>query len=252
MLLEIKKQTITLGNSIYQISNITEIGKYKKVSTVAPILMIACVLGVVFGIVALTQGRGDDQLIGLILAVVSFILFFIFRHFNKPLFILRMVTSSGSSNLLASKDESFIDELVSIFSDAIDKRIRSATYNINAEKAKIVNKSVHVEEAVMGDKYSDIHNSTIINRSTLNNALNSVEAKFGKETADALNLISTHLENNPSEIGKDLFNSFNAEFAREKPNKNILRTLWDGFLEHLPDTAKITAAIATISKAVTS
>jgi len=223
MLLKVNRQTINFGGTHYQISNITEVGKYYKKRT--------------------------------------------FPIPRKTIYALHLVTNSGASNLVTSTDEDFIDKLVLIFSKAIDQQIQSGTYTVNIKKAKIIDNSVNTNKTVLGDNttnsYSNVTNSTIgnvtgsnityineseINDSTLKSVVSRASESYGIEAGKALEEIASHLKSISCTEGNSLFNGFNEELSKQKPNKSVLRSIWDSFIKTLPDTAIIASSLATIAK----
>jgi predicted P-loop ATPase len=103
----------------------------------------------------------------------------------------------------------------------------------------------------MGDKFENISNSTIVNRSLLSNALNNISEQYGDEVKNALEELSQYIENSRNTKSAELLNGFNQELNNKEKNKTVLKTLWDGLVNSLPDAAKVTTAIATISKLFT-
>lgn len=116
---------------------------------------------------------------------------------------------------------------------------------------KIIQKFQIVGEQIIGDKFENISNSTIVNRSLLSNALNNIFEKYGDEVKNALEELSKYIEHSRNTESAELLNGFNQELNNKEQNKTVLKTLWDGLVNSLPDAAKVTAAIATISKLFT-
>ena len=59
---------------------------------------------------------------------------------------------------------------------------------------KIVQKFQYVGEQIMGDKFENISNSTIVNRSMLDNALNSLTSEYGADFKKALKDVADHID----------------------------------------------------------
>jgi len=116
---------------------------------------------------------------------------------------------------------------------------------------RVIQKFQYVGEQIMGDKFENISNSTIINRSLLSNSLNTVSSLYGDDVKKALEEISSHIEKSEDKESAELFNGFNQEINNGKQSKTVLKTLWNGLVSSLPDAAKVTTAIATISKIFT-
>lgn len=115
----------------------------------------------------------------------------------------------------------------------------------------IIQKFQIVGEQIMGDKFENISNSTIVNRSLLSNALNNISDRYGDEVKNALEELSQHIEHSRNTESAELLNGFNQELNNKEQNKTVLKTLWGGLVKSLPDAAKVTTAIATISKLFT-
>jgi hypothetical protein len=116
------------------------------------------------------------------------------------------------------------------------------------EKSTITVYGDYRQETTMGDKFENIHGSTIINRSYVTNAMNSVEASHGKEVSDALREIADYIEKKDNEAAAILMNNFAEEAAKEAPDKSRLSQLWDGIVGVLPDIATMAGTVATITK----
>lgn len=98
----------------------------------------------------------------------------------------------------------------------------------------------------MGDKFENITNSTIVNRSSLTNALNLLDARGDDGGVAAL----TELERCVSESGDataaEYLDGFNEELARTMARPAILRAMWEGIVRALPQVA----SVATISTGI--
>jgi pyridoxal/pyridoxine/pyridoxamine kinase len=116
---------------------------------------------------------------------------------------------------------------------------------------KIIQKFQIVGEQIVGDKFENISGSTIVNRSLLSNAMNTVTSQYGEDVKNALNEISEHIEGTGDSVSAELFDGFNKELGNKESKKSVLKALWDGLVTNLPDAAKVTTAIATISKIFT-
>lgn len=151
---------------------------------------------------------------------------------------------------MANEFDVFIKQL-----EVLEKIVISRPINFDEKDKKAVIKVIQniqiVGEQIVGDKFENISNSTIVNRSLLSNALNTISSRYGNEVKNALEEISNHIEHSGKTDSAELLNGFNQELNNKKPNKTVLKTLWDGLVSTLPDVAKVTTAIATISKLFT-
>lgn len=116
---------------------------------------------------------------------------------------------------------------------------------------KVIQKFQLVGEQIMGDKFEKISNSTIVNRSLLSNTLNNISSTYGDEVKNALEEISNYIEHSGETDSVELLNGFNQELNNENQNKSVLKAIWDGLVNSLPDAAKVITSIATISKLFT-
>ena len=110
------------------------------------------------------------------------------------------------------------------------------------------NKSKTVEINV-GDVFSNVSGSTIVNRSTLEDSFNSVTPTHGQDMAEALRDVAQLVEDAHDPNIADLFNAFTEELRRPQPRKSTLKTLWDGLMEALPSlvqAADLAAKVASL------
>lgn len=101
----------------------------------------------------------------------------------------------------------------------------------------------------MGDMYSNISGSTIVNRSLVKESFNHVSHQFDLKTADAIRKLAEVMNASGSRTAAELFDEFNREIVKREPRKAILRSLWEGLKRELPaakDLAEIAAKIAAI------
>jgi hypothetical protein len=104
----------------------------------------------------------------------------------------------------------------------------------------------YTEEIVMGDKFSNISNATIINRSTVENAFNRLRNESGTEIAEALKTVALHVADSGNVAAGTMFDNFAQELNAPAPDKGRLRQFWDGLVAVLPSVASIGEAAAKI------
>ncbi|MEM8851394.1 MAG: hypothetical protein AAGE03_15355 [Pseudomonadota bacterium] len=117
-----------------------------------------------------------------------------------------------------------------------------------SETSKIIVYGDYREETIMGDKFENIQGSTIVNRSTLSNAMNEVRYRHDDEVAQALSEIAAYVETAENEGAAILMNSLAEEAAKEEPDKSKLRQLWDGIVAVLPGVTKLAGAVGAVAK----
>lgn len=134
-----------------------------------------------------------------------------------------------------------LDKIVIKQSIKFDEKDKKAAINV-------VQKIQYIEEKIMGDKFENISQSTIVNRSLLQNSLNTISEKYGDDIKIAIEEVANYIDEIKNIESAELLEKFNEEISVKDSNKSVLKVLWEGLLKTLPDTAKIASAISTISK----
>jgi len=101
-------------------------------------------------------------------------------------------------------------------------------------------------ETVMGDKYGNIINSTVINRSSLENAFNQIKEQVDEETANALIEVAEIVGQSNNPAAGVLLTSFTEEVKSKEPDKSKLSQYWNGLVTLLPSVATLSTACAKI------
>jgi hypothetical protein len=120
---------------------------------------------------------------------------------------------------------------------AVEARLRSAATGEYADR-KV--------EVYMGDVFKNISSSTIISRSTVENAFNQVQQRFGDDVANALLQVASAVASSGNKEAAENLNGFNEELQKHQPSKSVLKSLWQGLLEVLPSLATLGEATAKI------
>jgi hypothetical protein len=108
---------------------------------------------------------------------------------------------------------------------------------------------IEVGKVEMGDVFSNIGaGAVIVNRATLTNALNSVRADHGAETANALQHLGELVGQSGKPEAVDNLNGLTEELEKPQPNKNRLKTWLDGIASALPTVAHVTEAVVDVAK----
>jgi hypothetical protein len=102
-------------------------------------------------------------------------------------------------------------------------------------------------EIVMGDQFSNIVNTTIVNRSILENSFVKLK-ETDPSTADALRQVAAQVESSGSEAAGALFDAFNGELQQREPRKPVLASLWSGISTAVPTLAQMTDVVVRVSK----
>jgi hypothetical protein len=117
--------------------------------------------------------------------------------------------------------------------------------------ARYYGMSINIGEVVMGDKFENISNATIINRSLVQNAFNKVRDEVDEETANALKRVADEVERSGNTEAAENFNAFSEELQKPEPKKSLLRSFWGGVTLALPSILQMTDIVAKISKLYT-
>jgi hypothetical protein len=107
-----------------------------------------------------------------------------------------------------------------------------------------------VQEVVMGDKFENIQNATIINRSHVENAFNTARETLGADVADAIVQLAEAVERSQNAAAGAIFDQFTGELEHPEPNRSKLRQFWDGLVALVPDITALTGVAETIGKLV--
>jgi hypothetical protein len=105
-----------------------------------------------------------------------------------------------------------------------------------------------IEEYVVGDKFENITNSTIVNRSQVEHAFNRTEARLGDEVASAIVEIAQLIDQSGNAAAGAVFDEFTAEVDKDQPDKSKLRQCWDGLVAILPSIVTVAGAGETIAR----
>lgn len=100
---------------------------------------------------------------------------------------------------------------------------------------------------VMGDVFKNIGaGATIINRSSLVNAMNVTNDAVDPSVGEALRQLADFIEQSGNKEAGENFNAFTEELQQPSPRKSLLRSFWNGMLTALPTIANL----ATVAGAV--
>lgn len=106
--------------------------------------------------------------------------------------------------------------------------------------------------------YGNMHNSsiqqgtsnsdqTVINRSLVENSFNEIEGKYDKEVIEGLRQVTEFINNSKNPSAAILFNEFNQELNKPKPDKSALGNIWSSIQKLLPDIATISGAVTKVT-----
>jgi hypothetical protein len=131
----------------------------------------------------------------------------------------------------------------------IETRVRRGNSLINFGVIKI-DESQHDSRKgmFMGDTFSNIHNSAIVNRSMVENAFNKTKSEMGEHTAVVLLKVAELVAQSGNKEAGELLDQFNEELSKPQPRKSLLKRSWDGLVVVLPAITSIAGAATAIAK----
>ncbi|MGA7384200.1 MAG: COR domain-containing protein, partial [Methylocella sp.] len=100
----------------------------------------------------------------------------------------------------------------------------------------------------MGDKFSHISNSTIVNRSLVERSFNKVKSEAGEETANVLLKVAEVVADSGNEEAGEILDQLNEELAKPAPRKSLLKRSWDNLVQVLPTVTTVADAATAIAK----
>jgi hypothetical protein len=105
--------------------------------------------------------------------------------------------------------------------------------------------------AFMGDIFSNIQHSTIVNRSLVEGAFNRVKAQTDEETAEVLRNVSEAVARSGNKEAGEILDQFNEEITKPEPRKSLLKRSWDNLVQVLPAVTTVAGAAGAIAKLFT-
>ena len=138
--------------------------------------------------------------------------------------------------------------------EVLEKIVITRPVEVSEEDQKtairVIQKFQYVGEQIMGDKFENISDSTIVNRSALNNALNNIPKEYDDEFKSALKEIADYIDESGDKESAALLDGFSKELGAQQPNSSVLSALWSGLVKVLPDVSKVSSSIASIGKVI--
>ncbi len=98
----------------------------------------------------------------------------------------------------------------------------------------------------MSDVFQNIQNSTILNKSIVENAFNRVKKEHDEDTSKALVKIAEFIEKSGDPAAGALFTNFTEELNKPTPDKSRLKSFWSGVEKALPTINTVAEAVAKI------
>lgn len=100
-----------------------------------------------------------------------------------------------------------------------------------------------------GDTFYNVTNSTIVNRSLVNGAVNRLERDGSEDSAEAMKRLAEIVEQAGNSDATDYFNTFAEEVDKPEPRKSILQSMWQNLTLALPtltQTAELAGSIESL------
>jgi hypothetical protein len=138
----------------------------------------------------------------------------------------------------------FIKSHLDYFQEFVDKTQAISLNPIPYNQGKPLGGNTY--NVYMSDVFQNIQNSTIINKSSVQNAFNKLESN--KENSDALMKIAEFINKSGDIAAGGLFNDFTDELNKQTPEKSRLENIWSGIEKVLPTATSLsTLAIKIMS-----
>lgn len=118
---------------------------------------------------------------------------------------------------------------------------------MDEQRMKIKEGNVYAGEVVMGDKFENIRDATIINKSVVENSFNKIRAEQGEEVASALKAIAGFIERSGNKEAGELFDRFNEELNKPEPKKSVLKSVWAGIEKAIPVATALAEPVAKLA-----
>lgn len=262
--LTITENTIKYGDNVYQLKNITHVGKYtvnrRRVRNIIAALILAGI-----GFFLLSMGVRGDFIQILILGswgVAAVLLLWGIFSFKK--YALVVETSSGRTEIFTASKERFVDEIISQISEVMENPQKGTNITYNMEKMEITDESTHkyVEgDEVSGDKFDHVKDSSIVNHSS--NVVNqgshsinqspdaqinhSIVSNYSEEVAEAIADLEKHISNCNEPGSSLLMNKLKEQMSQPKPDNSKASAIWNSLVRILPDASSVAVSIATIA-----
>jgi hypothetical protein len=151
-ILRIRGRTLTIGNSMYQISNISSVS-ITDVSSTKPTPMYLWMI-MAFGFLFLWMDSGMFKLMGVV--GLGFACFLFYKHWesrNVARFILSAVMNAGTRLAILSDDINFLKQIVLVLDEVIEQR-KDSNVSFHLDQRQIfdnITNSNVVVGAVSGD-----------------------------------------------------------------------------------------------------
>ncbi|NEO52403.1 MAG: hypothetical protein F6K54_04505 [Okeania sp. SIO3B5] len=137
--LNITNNTITLDNKVYQVRNITSVGKYRiKPNYFFKLNFI--IICVILSLVGIEWMKSNPDVKWFTFSIIFVTALGIIERFTKAKrYGITIETNAGSTKLLKSKDESLIDTIINTIAQVMNNQDKPVNYTYNISDGDIVN-----------------------------------------------------------------------------------------------------------------
>jgi hypothetical protein len=248
--LNITEKTIKYSGQTYQLINITQVSKLKVTHKRIGKIIFSIVLAAAGLVIA--NGPNEFRIVSVFLFPLAFLIL-IWALVRKNKYALVLETNSGSAEIMSSKDEKFIDELIGIISDVMEKQVSGTNIVAYPKKMQIINNSFNKNvggDEVAGDKFGNINKSNFVNRSNVGSASNTVNTAYDDEVLKALDDIEKHIREHNDTVSEVLIEKLRELMNESKPDKSKIKSLWNNLVKMLPDVSTVVKSIRIITGAI--
>ena len=102
----------------------------------------------------------------------------------------------------------------------------------------------------MGDKFENVSQSTVINKSQVDQSFTETSAISANELTEMLTELATIIAATRNHEAAEQFEAFREEAERERPRKAVLQTLWTSITALLPSIEKAADVVAKVVRLV--
>ena len=138
-----------------------------------------------------------------------------------------------------------IANYINIDADVLIANQHKLNAQIDANRVKIG------KVKIMGDVFKNIGaGATVINRSSLLNAMNVVKDTGDPNVSEVLRQLAEFIEQSGNKDAAENFNAFTEELQQPSPRKSLLKSFWNGMLAALPTIADLSTVAGTVAMLV--
>ena len=146
--LNVTNNTITLDNIVFQVRNITAVGKY-RIKPKFFFKLSFIIICVILSLVGIEWVKSNPDVKWFTFSVIFLAACGIIERFTKAKrYGITIETNAGSTKLLTSKDESLINRIINTIAEIMNNQDQPANYTFNVSDGDIINQSGSFENGV--------------------------------------------------------------------------------------------------------